>query len=195
MMTIHQSKGLEYKNVYLVGLEEELFPSQMSMETRADLEEERRLFYVAITRAEKKLTFSYATSRYRFGKLKSCEQSRFLDEVDKRFLSIDRKYSQSPKMTLTESILTERPTPAQFLKPKAPKTLLPKASTYTPSADFKACDPNLLQAGHRVEHPKFGLGTVVQLDTGGADKKAKINFDSEGEKTLLLSFAKLMIVN
>ncbi len=194
LMTIHQAKGLEYRNVYLVGLEEELFPSQMSMETRADLEEERRLFYVAITRAEKKLTFSFATSRYRFGKLKTCEQSRFLDEVDKRYLSIDRKYSQSPQMSLTESILVERPTPAHFLKSK-PKPLAPKPAAYVPSANFKASDPATLRAGQRVEHPKFGLGTVVQLDLGGADKKAKINFDSEGEKTLLLSFAKLMIVN
>lgn len=194
LMTIHQSKGLEYRNVYLVGLEEELFPSQMSMETRADLEEERRLFYVAITRAEKKLVFSYATTRYRFGKLKPCEPSRFLEEVDKRYLNIERKYSGTTRMDLTESILVERPTPAQFLKPKV-QNLAPKPKLYTPSANFRASDPNSLQPGNRVEHQKFGLGTVVQLDLGGADKKAKINFDSEGEKTLLLSFAKLMIVN
>jgi DNA helicase II / ATP-dependent DNA helicase PcrA len=193
LMTIHQAKGLEYRNVYLVGLEEELFPSQMSMETRADLEEERRLFYVAITRAEKSLTFSYATTRYRFGKLKSCEPSRFLDEVDKRFLNIDRKYSQQPKMTLTDSILVERPTPAQFLKPKT-ATLAPKAAPVAPNPNFRASDPMLLQTGNRVEHPKFGHGTVVKLDMGGADKKALIHFDSEGEKTLLLSFAKLMIL-
>lgn len=195
LMTIHQAKGLEYRNVYLVGLEEELFPSQMSMETRADLEEERRLFYVAITRAEKKLMFSFATTRYRFGKLKSCEPSRFLEEVDKRYLNVERKYSQTNNRDLTESFLLERPTPAHILKPKTQPKLTPKAQAYAPSANFKASDPNTLKPGNRVEHPKFGLGTVVLLDMGGADKKAKINFDSEGEKTLLLSFAKLMIVN
>jgi len=197
LMTIHQSKGLEYRNVYLVGLEEELFPSQMSMETRADLEEERRLFYVAITRAEKKLVFSFATTRYRFGKLKSCEPSRFLEEVDKRYLNLEKKYSGGTRMDLTESIMMDRPTPAQLLRPKAKPTqnLAPKPKGYVPSANFRASDPTTLQPGSRVEHQKFGLGTVVQLDFGGADKKAKINFDSEGEKTLLLSFAKLMIVN
>ena len=192
MMTIHQAKGLEYRNVYLVGLEEELFPSQMSMESRADLEEERRLFYVAITRAEKKLTFSYATSRYRFGKLKSCEPSRFLDDVDKRFLSIDKKYSNT-EPGITERIVTERATPAHLLKPR---TLVSKQvmKTYAPNPNFKQSDPMLLQPGQRVEHQKFGIGTVTSLDFGGSDKKAKIIFDTEGEKTLLLSFAKLMIV-
>lgn len=193
LMTIHQAKGLEYRNVYVVGLEEELFPSQMSMETRADLEEERRLFYVAITRAEKKLMFSFATTRYRFGKLKPCEPSRFLEDVDKRFLSFDKKYSQEPpKRSFMDNVLTERPTPATLLKPKTP-TLIPK--TYTPSADFAPSDLNLLSPGKRVEHPKFGMGTVILLDVSGADKKAKIQFDQEGEKTLLLSFAKLMIVS
>jgi DNA helicase-2/ATP-dependent DNA helicase PcrA len=196
LMTIHQAKGLEYRNVYLVGLEEELFPSQMSMETRADLEEERRLFYVAITRAEKKLTFSYATTRYRFGKLKPCEPSRFLNEVDRKFLYIDNKFSQgSATRTLSESIMLDRPTPALQLKPKVaqPKPTLQK-SNYTPSPNFAPTDPAKLVAGQRVEHQKFGLGTVVGLDISGADKKAKINFDTEGEKTLLLSFAKLMVI-
>jgi len=191
-MTIHQAKGLEYRNVYLVGMEEELFPSQMSMETRADLEEERRLFYVAITRAEKKLTLSYATSRYRFGKLKSCEPSRFLDDVDKRFLSIDKKYNNT-EPGITERIVQERATPAHLLKPR---TLVSKQvmKTYAPNPNFVQSDPMLLQPGQRVEHQKFGIGTVTSLDFGGSDKKAKIIFDTEGEKTLLLSFAKLMIV-
>jgi len=192
LMTIHQAKGLEYRNVYLVGLEEELFPSQMSMETRADLEEERRLFYVAITRAEKRLTLSYATTRYRFGKLKSCEPSRFLDDLDKRFLNIEKKFSQGNRGVM-DNMLVERPTPAHLLQPKKlqVKTVL---KTYAPNPNFQATDPVLLKPGFRVEHQKFGMGTVIALDFGGADKKAKVNFDTEGEKTLLLSFAKLMIV-
>lgn len=192
LMTIHQSKGLEYRNVYLVGLEEELFPSQMRMESRADLEEERRLFYVAITRAEKKLTFSYATTRYRFGQLKPCEPSRFLNEVDSKFLSVGKKFSHETR-SMSQEKFVERPTPAHLLKPK---TLIAKTplKTYTTNPNFKASDPSLLQTGLRVEHQKFGMGTVLSLDFGGADKKALVNFDTEGEKTLLLSFAKLMIV-
>jgi DNA helicase-2/ATP-dependent DNA helicase PcrA len=192
LMTIHQSKGLEYRNVYLVGLEEELFPSQMRMESRADLEEERRLFYVAITRAEKKLTFSFATTRYRFGQLKPCEPSRFLNEVDSKFLSIGKKFSHETR-SLSQEKFVERPTPAHLLKPK---TLIAKTplKTYAPNPNFKASDPTLLKTGLRVEHQKFGMGTVLSLDFGGADKKAMVNFDTEGEKTLLLSFAKLMIV-
>jgi DNA helicase-2/ATP-dependent DNA helicase PcrA len=89
MMTIHSAKGLEFRNVFIVGLEEDLFPSQMMLESRQDLEEERRLFYVAITRAEKKLSFSYAESRYQWGRLKMCEPSRFLLEVDQRFLNVN----------------------------------------------------------------------------------------------------------
>ncbi|RZK27333.1 MAG: ATP-dependent DNA helicase, partial [Hymenobacter sp.] len=89
LMTIHSAKGLEFRNVYIVGLEENLFPSQMMITSRADLEEERRLFYVAITRAEKKLTLSYATSRYQWGNLLSCEKSRFLDEIDPQYLNIE----------------------------------------------------------------------------------------------------------
>ena len=88
LMTIHSSKGLEFPQVYVVGLEENLFPSQMSLNSRSDLEEERRLFYVAITRAENKLTLSYATSRFKFGTLISCEPSRFLDEIDAQYLSL-----------------------------------------------------------------------------------------------------------
>ncbi|MGD6027773.1 ATP-dependent helicase, partial [Xanthomonas citri pv. citri] len=93
MMTIHSSKGLEFKSVFLVGMEDELFPSQMMLSSRQDMEEERRLFYVAITRAEKKLVMSFATSRYRFGQLKPCEPSRFLNEVDPEFLKISKKYN------------------------------------------------------------------------------------------------------
>jgi DNA helicase-2/ATP-dependent DNA helicase PcrA len=186
MMTIHSSKGLEFKHVYIVGLEEDLFPSQMMMSSRADLEEERRLFYVAVTRAETYLTFSYATTRYRFGKLKSCEPSRFLTEFDARYLKFSNKILV-PEAS-QESV--------NYIKPKAknlaPQPLKPKTS-YVPPADFVPSDTSNLQAGMRVEHPKFGFGTVSKMDISGNDRKATILFNEVGEKTLVLSFAKLRI--
>ncbi|MBT1700854.1 UvrD-helicase domain-containing protein [Fulvivirgaceae bacterium PWU4] len=194
LMTIHMAKGLEFKYVYIVGLEEDLFPSQMMLSSRADLEEERRLFYVAITRAEKRLYLSYALSRYRFGRLKNCEPSRFLDDVDQRFIKVSSKYagiesapppsSQYAKNLVNGIKKTISSAPVAKAKPAA----------YTPPADFIPSDTSALQAGMKVEHPKFGFGTVVLMDMSGADKKAKINFNEAGEKTLLLSFAKLRIV-
>src|SRR5690606_16081987 len=98
LMTIHSSKGLEFNQVYIVGLEENLFPSQMSLNSRSDLEEERRLFYVAVTRAEKKLSLTYATSRYRWGTLNNCEPSRFLDELNPAYLDLDFQARPAPGM-------------------------------------------------------------------------------------------------
>jgi DNA helicase II / ATP-dependent DNA helicase PcrA len=195
LMTIHMAKGLEFKYVYIVGLEEDLFPSQMMLSSRADLEEERRLFYVAITRAEKRLYLSYALTRYRFGRLKNCEPSRFLDDVDQRFIKVSSKYA---------GIESTPPPSSQYAKSlvngikktisSAPVAKAKAAAPYKPPADFIPSDTSALQAGMKVEHPKFGFGTVVQMDMSGADKKAKINFSNAGEKTLLLSFAKLRIV-
>jgi DNA helicase-2/ATP-dependent DNA helicase PcrA len=190
MMTIHSAKGLEFRNVFIVGLEEDLFPSQMMLESRQDLEEERRLFYVAITRAEKKLTFSYAESRYQWGRLKMCEPSRFLLEVDPKFLNIstalqrDRESSNSP-MSFVKNLGPRRPT-----EPKPG----PVASTHTPAGDFVPSDTANLAEGDKVEHMKFGFGTVLKMDVNGTDRKATVKFDKVGEKTLLLSFAKLRIV-
>ncbi|GAB2795530.1 3'-5' exonuclease [Rhabdobacter roseus] len=190
LMTIHSAKGLEFRNVYIVGMEEDLFPSQMMLESRQDLEEERRLFYVAITRAERKLTFSYAESRYQWGRLKMCEPSRFLLEVDQRYLNTSK----------TTRSLNERetsPSPMAFLKNMTPRsaTSRPAASSaHVPSSDFKASDTSTLSEGQRVEHPKFGFGLVSQIDVNGTDRKAVVKFDTAGEKTLLLSFAKLRIL-
>ncbi|HEV7349344.1 ATP-dependent helicase [Telluribacter sp.] len=191
MMTIHSAKGLEFRNVYVVGMEEDLFPSQMMLESRQDLEEERRLFYVAITRAEQKLTFSYAESRYQWGRLKMCEPSRFLMEVDQRFLNASK----------TTRNLAERetsPTPMGFLKNLTQRPAASKpaaASNHVPSSDFTPSDTSGLAEGQRVEHPKFGFGVVSKVDINGTDRKAVVKFDSVGEKTLLLSFAKLKILN
>ncbi len=199
LMTIHMAKGLEFKYVYLVGLEEDLFPSQMMLSSRAELEEERRLFYVAITRAEKRLFLSYALSRYRFGRLKNCEPSRFLDDINSAFIKTSSKsgsgYQSTPNYaagnsqyakSLVSSIRKTNTPPAISSKPK-------NTVAYTPPADFTPSNTDQLQAGQKVEHPKFGFGTVQALDVSGAERKARILFDNFGEKTLLLSFAKLKI--
>lgn len=195
LMTIHSAKGLEFKNVYIVGLEEDLFPSQMMLSSRADLEEERRLFYVAITRAQKKLFLSYALTRYRYGRLKSCEPSRFIEEIDPSFIKIDRKWS-SGKFTGSTTTETSRVSYAKNLvsgiKPRNLKPLNGKAGYQTPQ-DFTPSDTSKLKQGMKVEHPKFGFGKVLLLDLEGAQRKARVEFENFGEKTLLLSFAKLKI--
>lgn len=184
LMTIHMAKGLEFKNVFIVGMEEDLFPSQMMMNSREDLEEERRLFYVAITRAEKKLTLSYATTRYQWGRLKTCEPSRFLKEIDTQYLKI-------AKPAFVEPVFKEEPTTHRMMV--QPKTTVAPKVTYQPSPDFRPSDSALLSEGQKVEHPKFGFGKLVKLDSSGNDKKAIVNFEMAGEKTLLLAFAKLKI--
>ncbi|WP_250629963.1 ATP-dependent helicase [Rhodoflexus caldus] len=211
LMTIHQAKGLEFKYVYVVGMEEDLFPSQMMLASRADLEEERRLFYVAITRAEKKLVLSYALQRYRFGNLRPCEPSRFLDELDQRYVQISRirrdgfvdnagKVVSPPdmprKLQRGESPLREKMLERSSSPVSRGVIPPPPANNYLhkPSANFTASNPALLREGMRVEHAKFGFGKIVKLDLQGADKRAVIQFDKVGEKTLLLNFAKLMIV-
>jgi DNA helicase-2/ATP-dependent DNA helicase PcrA len=198
LMTVHSAKGLEFKHVFLVGLEEDLFPSQMMLQSQADLEEERRLFYVAITRAEKKLMISYAESRYQFGRLKSCEPSRFIDELDSTYLKMAKtpgKKDVSNYRPVQKTGFVEKSTnvsAAQLIQK-------PKHNTnyqHVPSADFKQSDPMSLQEGQRVEHQKFGFGMIIKLEVNGAERKAHINFEQGvGEKTLLLSFAKLMIIS
>jgi len=190
LMTIHMAKGLEFNYVFIVGLEEDLFPSQMMLTSRADLEEERRLFYVAITRAKQKLFFSYALNRYRFGRLKTCDPSRFLEEVDPAFIHVARKFQ--PKKTPMEppSFSTKNFVDSVKKDAAARKTVV----NHKPSEDFEPSNPDLLQEGNRVEHPKFGFGTVTTIDINGSNKKAKVAFEKAGEKTLLLSFAKLRIL-
>lgn len=192
LMTIHMAKGLEFRYVYIVGLEEDLFPSQMMLSSRAELEEERRLFYVAITRAEKRLFLSYALTRYRFGRLKNCEPSRFLDDVDQSYIKVSSKFGGLESAPPTSQYAK---TLVNGIKKTIASTPVSKPpSGYKPPADFAPSDTAALKEGMKVEHPKFGFGTVLQMDMSGADRKARINFGSAGEKTLLLSFAKLRIV-
>ncbi|MDQ3536082.1 MAG: UvrD-helicase domain-containing protein [Bacteroidota bacterium] len=189
LMTIHGSKGLEFKVVYLVGMEEDLFPSQMMLSSRADLEEERRLFYVAITRAQIKLFMSYALCRYKFGRLKNCEPSRFLEEIDPSYLKVNKILSHKEPAGAENYVKT-------FIsnnRPSATKTNI-ITTTHVPSADFKPSDTTNLEEGMKVEHAKFGFGKVVKMDEDGANRKAKVIFDNFGERTLLLSFAKLKII-
>ena len=204
LMTIHASKGLEFPVVHIVGLEENLFPSQLSLNSRSELEEERRLFYVAVTRAEKKLHLSYATSRYRWGTLNNCEPSRFLDELDPSCLDLDFKPRSSGmpdddfgservqwqrKENNTSGDVFSKP------KPKVIKTtsILPKA--HVPTEGFAPSDTSGLQVGMEVEHERFGFGKVINLEGNKPDIKATIFFKELGQKQLLLKFAKLRIVN
>ncbi|RAJ98102.1 DNA helicase-2/ATP-dependent DNA helicase PcrA [Larkinella arboricola] len=198
LMTIHGAKGLEFRNVYIVGLEEDLFPSQMMLESRADLEEERRLFYVAITRAEKKLTVSYAESRYHYGRLKVCEPSRFLMEVNPDFLKVAKvRHTEREDRRETNQDATSGGS-MSFVRSLAQKTARQQTPqptvAHVPSSDFAPSDTSKLAEGMRVEHMKFGFGLVQKVDQDGNDRKAVIKFETAGEKTLLLSFAKLKIV-
>lgn len=189
LMTVHAAKGLEFKYVYIVGMEEDLFPSAMMLYSRESLEEERRLFYVAITRAQQKVFLSYALSRYRFGRLKQCEMSRFVEEIDPAYLQV----SKPPAYQVTDHTATNY---ASRLVDSARSAQqhkygrLPQVASHAQSNSLSSIKPGML-----VEHPKFGRGTVVQLDTMGTMQKARIDFVDLGEKILLLSFAKLKIIN
>lgn len=199
LMTIHGSKGLEFPVVFIGGMEENLFPSQMSLANRRELEEERRLFYVALTRAEKKVYLSYATSRFRFGSLLPCEPSRFLDEIDKDFLELDAGFRPSAQSLFSETggfgdnprqgsgyKLTptgSRPYQTPVRKP------LPEAI-----ADFVPDDTSGLKEDTLVEHQRFGTGKVIKIEGVGDSRKATVLFDEYGEKQLVLKFAKLRLI-
>ncbi|MFN3589585.1 MAG: ATP-dependent helicase [Spirosomataceae bacterium] len=206
LMTIHGAKGLEFKQVFVVGMEENLFPSQMMLHRRSDLEEERRLFYVAITRAEQKLTLSYAESRYNYGRLNQCEPSRFLDEIDPTYLSIapERLSSRSRDNEVKgrdvfDAMLQKKPatspaSAARVVQQLKPIQRVQPAANHTPTSGFSPSPVENMKVGQRVEHQKFGFGTITKLELVSGAQKATVLFDKEGEKTLLLSFAKLQII-
>ena len=210
LMTIHLSKGLEFPIVYLVGLEENLFPSFMSSSSREELEEERRLFYVALTRAEKQAVLTYATSRFQWGKITDAEPSRFLSEIDTKYLdfinpSIEPKFIN--RSSLNSNIFEDEPSlPRSFQKKEPKKTLsrhenpepaisprklksISSAKFTTPSGDSSQD----IQVGDSVRHNRFGVGKVIALDGSDPNNvKAKIKFVHEkDEKNLILKFAKL----
>ena len=178
LMTLHLSKGLEFKHVFIVGLEEDLFPSALSYNTRSELEEERRLFYVGITRAKENLYLSYANSRYRWGKLIYCEESRFLNEIDKEYLKIIE--STPSKSTIEESSINKI-----IYNSRSKLKRLPKTSESLSSLKINVSE------GDNVSHEKFGVGEIIKIEGSGNDSKATINFKKFGLKNLLLRFAKL----
>ena len=181
LMTIHMAKGLEFPVVFIVGVEEDLFPSQMMISSREDLEEERRLFYVAITRAMKKLYLTYSSTRYRYGMLKDCEKSRFIKEISPAYLDFD---NFNTNRSLVSNVLREK---KRNLSP------LKKISSNN-STSFESSNIDDLIEGINVKHQVFGMGTIKKIDVHSNQKKAIVNFKNVGEKTLLLNFAKLKII-
>ena len=195
LMTIHASKGLEYPVVFIVGIEENLFPSQMALMNRQELEEERRLFYVALTRAEKKLYLSFATSRFKYGSLIPCEPSRFIDEIDAKYLDMSLA-SMKSKVVYQRNSNEEQFVSAN--KPTSNKSIFttPKAAAPLPPEDpnFVAGDISQLKVGDMVQHQRFGRGVVAEIEGEGQNQKAKVNFDNIGTKVLVLKFAKMRIL-
>ncbi len=221
LMTIHAAKGLEFGCVFAAGLEEMLFPNAMAINTREELEEERRLFYVVVTRAKQRLWITYANTRYRFGQLVQNEPSRFIGEIPEEYL--DRSFAgggsknQIPNnwgggsafnrmkgwdgdSKLNDAREAEKrygappekkPTTPSYL---APKGAPPKVVEHTPSVDFVASDTSNLQAGQKVEHQKFGFGEVVRMEGAAHNPIATVKFEHNGEKKIMLNYAKLRIV-
>ena len=191
LMTVHLAKGLEFPYVYIVGLEENLFPSAMNLNSRTELEEERRLFYVALTRAEKKIYLTYVLSRYRWGKPVDSEKSRFIDEIKEEYLqnnviqrSISKDFSQKSQFNKVG---------IRFKKPETrpAKNFVKLKSSSSKSNLFD----NKLIVGNIVIHERFGKGEVISIEGQGGDKKAEIKFEKGGLKKLLLRFSRLEIIS
>ncbi|MBC9798424.1 UvrD-helicase domain-containing protein [Sinomicrobium weinanense] len=211
LMTIHLAKGLEFPYVYIVGMEEDLFPSAMSMNTRSELEEERRLFYVALTRAEKQAYLTYTQSRYRWGKLIDAEPSRFIEEIDEQYLEyltppMDSGSRYKPmidadifgevdksRLRLNKPVSSTPPD-----KKRPPESQLRKLRKIKPDIGTpvgnKNGAPSDLSVGSKVSHTRFGNGTVIKMEGMGNDKKAEIKFDNGEVKKLLLRFARLEVI-
>ena len=195
LMTIHSSKGLEFPHIYIVGLEENLFPSQMALNSRSELEEERRLFYVAITRGMRSCMLSYATSRFTWGQSIMCEPSRFIDEIDPQFLQFESVSRAANSRSLMGSGSFERGFKGGLNKPlgSSPqlRSLKEVSQQKTPHSNDNT--PSLM-VGHNILHDRFGKGKVLKLEGEGADKKATIFFPQHGSKTVLLRFANIQII-
>jgi DNA helicase-2/ATP-dependent DNA helicase PcrA len=222
LMTIHAAKGLEFECVFAAGLEEQLFPSALSINTREELEEERRLFYVVITRAKKKLWISYANTRYKFGQIVQNEPSRFLDELPEQFVdksfagggsrnqgssfgsgsAFDRlkggfgnKNNDYDDVARTEKRYGAPPKTASSKPTYATTPARPQTIEHKPANDFVASDTSNLQEGQRVEHQKFGFGEVVKMEGSAHNPIATVKFELNGEKKIMLNYAKLRIVS
>lgn len=202
LMTVHSAKGLEYKNVFIVGVEENLFPSLKTLQNNQSLEEERRLFYVAVTRAEKRLYISYSKSRMKWGNIEQCRPSRFIDEIDKQYINLPDDYDF--KMKTTGGINQNR---REGIKAANSKSTYIKKDTnrglnMTPlSNDSKSNDIKTdikqigdLKIGNKVSHQRFGIGEIISFSGEGINSKAEVKFNKFGIKVLLLKFAKLKII-
>lgn len=208
LMTIHSAKGLEFSHLHIVGLEEDLFPSQMATSTSQELEEERRLFYVALTRAEKKVTLSFAKSRYKWGNTSYPRPSRFISEIDERF--VDMQFETEPdfsgardanQLSKTDSEIVSQPKRFESKQSFSSKPKLKQAITRNRTSNKQDNDPNFtpsnpeqIQSGMIVEHQRFGKGKVLQMEGSKPNIKATVFFQNVGQKQLLLKFAKLKIV-
>ena len=224
LMTIHAAKGLEFSCVFAAGLEEMLFPNAMAINTREELEEERRLFYVAITRTKQRLWITYANTRYRFGSLVQNEPSRFIEEIPEQYMdrsfagggaknqvggskwgrgsAFDRmkgkyvddgesgKVSQQSGTYYNSGPAVTKTTPS-YLPPKGQPA---KVKEHVPSPDFVASDTSDLQAGQKIEHQKFGFGEVMKIEGAAHNPIATVKFEHNGEKKIMLNYAKLRIL-
>ena len=211
LMTIHMAKGLEFPYVFLAGLEENLFPSLMALTSRSDLEEERRLFYVAVTRAMKNLFLSYAESRFKWGNVEYCEPSRFIDEIAPEFLdysdiktkssySRDDSFSNDgfrPKKNLTPETTKKEWNPEASKKAAMSDKILGKNFKKIPQAlvvNSNQPSNGYYNVGMVVEHERFGKGKIISIEGASDNSKAIVLFDKEGQKQLLLKYAKLKII-
>ena len=191
LMTMHSAKGLEFKHVYIAGMEDTLFPSPMSSGSARELEEERRLFYVAVTRAEKQATLSYALNRYKWGNLERCSPSRFLREIDQKYLH----YPQTGGKPFNNSGITApksqsvREEPKQYINEERLKKI--GKATVVSGTPFTGTDSSLFSEGDPVQHERFGIGKILSIEGQPPNTTATVEFDKEGSKKLLLRFAKL----
>jgi len=191
LMTMHSAKGLEFKHVYIVGMEDTLFPSPMSSGSARELEEERRLFYVAVTRAEKQATLSYALNRYKWGNLERCSPSRFLKEIDQKFLHYPQTGGKPFKTVNNQpnKYTSIREEPQKYIREERFK----KINKPGPSGgnSFTGTDASLFSEGDNVQHERFGNGIIISIEGQPPNTTATVNFDKDGSKKLLLRFAKL----
>ena len=190
LMTMHSAKGLEFKHVYIVGMEDTLFPSPMSSGSARELEEERRLFYVAVTRAEKQATFSYALNRYKWGNLERCSPSRFLREIDQKFLHYPQTGGKpfNNKQPVVKPSSFHDETPSYTKEERFKKITKQESKTGIP---FTGSDSSLFTEGDTVEHERFGKGVIISIEGQPPNTTATVDFEKDGSKKLLLRFAKL----
>ncbi|MBO4268353.1 MAG: ATP-binding domain-containing protein, partial [Bacteroidaceae bacterium] len=208
LMTVHAAKGLEFDAVFIVGLEEHLFPSDMSGDDERQIEEERRLLYVAMTRARKYLYLLFATTRFKYGSVDFCTPSRFLRDIDPRYLNTDMSSGGVKAPWTNRPVPSEQDSRPQFRRyqdrrpPEPQKQVIKpwqqgKFQKVTESMlrDSEPAQSSTLKTGDVIEHERFGIGSVISVEGSGENAKARIRFQNVGEKTLLLKFARYKLLS